>query len=261
MSEARTEPATPKKLRRARERGEVWRSPALTSAAIFLAAAAALSWLGPPAFERLRGFLAESLRAACSTTPPTPAGALEAGLDVAVACLAPIVLILFVAAVAIELLQVRPLFTLRPLSARGARLDVVSGLRRLLDGRGLGALGFALLQVLVVGVVFLSTMTTNLRPLLMMVHASPAIVADAAGGFLVGLLWRGSVALLALAALDVLRQRRLFQKDQRMTRREVEREHREAEGDSSMAARRWLVFRELVTDVARGRGRGRVRSG
>jgi flagellar biosynthesis protein FlhB len=246
MASERTEPATPRKLRKAREQGQVWQSRDLTGGVVLVAALGALAWQGPVALERLRSFMAAVFRVACSASPPAPGAVLQAGLSTATACLVPVLGVATLAAAATALVQVRPLFTLEPLKPRLERLDPVAGLKRLFGVRGLFAAAISLAKALVVAAVLTWTLLGELRDLVALAHAGSAAGVAAAGHLLWTMLWRGALVMLALSVVDVLYQRHQFLKDQRMTKDEVKREHREAEGDQSLKGERKRLHQELL---------------
>lgn len=246
MSSERTEEATPRKLRRARQDGRVWRSRDLTSALILLAASGLLIWAGGAIFERLRWLTAMIFGLACAPQPPSPSLALEAALEAVVDCLWPLAGVVTVTAVTAGLVQVWPLLTFEPVRPKLARLDPIAGLRRLLDGRGVIDALVSAAKVLLVGAVLVATLVDELPTLVALVSAGPVAGLDALAAVGGALLLRGGVALLGLAALDVLIQRRRYLKDMRMTRREVERERRETEGDESLRGERRRLRAELL---------------
>lgn len=246
MASERTEPATPRKLRKAREQGQVWQSRDLTGALVLIAAIGVVAWHGPATLERLRAFMAGVFRAACSAAPPAPGAVLQAGLSTATACLVPVLGVAAIAGAAAALVQVRPLFTFEPLRPRLERLDPIAGLRRLFGVRGLFTAAISLVKVLVVAAVLTWTLLGEVRDLVALVHAGPAAGAAAAGHLLSTLLWRGALVMLALSVFDVLYQRHQFLKDQRMTKDEVKREYREAEGDQSLKGERKRLHQELL---------------
>jgi flagellar biosynthetic protein FlhB len=69
-----------------------------------------------------------------------------------------------------------------------------------------------------------------------------AAVGQATGN----LLWKGALLLLAWGGFDLLRQRRRYMKDLRMTRQEVREEHRQNEGSPEVKARIRRLRRELL---------------
>jgi flagellar biosynthesis protein FlhB len=246
MSSERTEPASPRKLRKAREQGQVWQSRDLTSAVVLLALVGVSAWQGPAILERLRAFMASVFRDAFSPSPPAPEAVLQAALSTVTACLVPVLGVAVVAAGAVALIQVRPLFTVEPLRLRLERLDPVAGLRRLFGARGFFAAAISLAKALVVAAVLAWTLAGELGDLVALAHAGPAAAAAATGHLLWTLLWRGAVVMLALAVFDTLYQRHQYLKDQRMTKAEVKQEHRETEGDQSLKGERRRLHQELL---------------
>lgn len=81
-----------------------------------------------------------------------------------------------------------------------------------------------------------------LRVPLMPLEEGAAVVGAAAGS----LLWKGALILLAWGAADLLRQRRRYFADLRMTRQEVREEHRQSEGSPEVKARLRRLRRELL---------------
>ncbi|MDQ3037722.1 MAG: EscU/YscU/HrcU family type III secretion system export apparatus switch protein, partial [Myxococcota bacterium] len=80
MSDERTEPATPTKLRDARRRGEVWKSRDLSTALTLLAAAAVLGWTGGQILDAHVAMLQLAIDAAAGRVAASPAGVLEASV-------------------------------------------------------------------------------------------------------------------------------------------------------------------------------------
>lgn len=246
MSGERTEPATPKKLKKAREKGQVWRSRDLTSALTLVVGSAVLLWFGPSMSENLRGFTASVFREACSGSPPPPELVLQAALSTVVTCLVPILLAVMFVGVAANLLQIRPLFTLEPIKPQLTRLNPINGLKQIFSVRGLVTALLSLAKIAVVAIVLVWTAATELRNLVLIGRAGPELAIAATSHIVGKLLFRGSLILLGLSLLDVLYQRHRYLKDQRMTKHEVKQEYREAEGDQSQKGERKRLHQELL---------------
>lgn len=245
MSE-RTEDATPRKLRKARERGQVWRSRDLASGLILLGASGGLFWWGENILARLRWLMSTVIRQACAPEPPPVRLVLEASMDTIVACLWPILGVSLLTAAAAGLVQVGPLVTAEPLKPKLQRLDPFAGLKRIFGGRGLFTGFTATAKVLLVGAVLVVTLIGELRTLILLVHAGPTAGLEALGAVAGKLMFRGILALLVLAVVDVFYQRHRYLKDLRMSRQEVKQEHRETEGDQSQKGERKRLHAELL---------------
>lgn len=78
-------------------------------------------------------------------------------------------------------------------------------------------------------------------PLLPLEHGASTV-----GAAVGDLLWKGALILLVWGAADLLRQRRRYLADLRMTRQEVREEHRQSEGSPEVKARIRRLRRELL---------------
>lgn len=246
--EDRTEPATPRRREEARERGQVARSADLSSAVVLLAAALAFRFAGRPLLEGLSGSTQAvlgglaGLDAGAGDLPARYGGAFRA---VFLGFL-PLVAIVLAAAAGAAVFQVGFLFTPDPLTPDWDRLDPVSGLGRLLSLRGLARLLGGLLKLAVVGGVVFWTIWAERSTLVGLsgrgVEQIPGISVD-----LMQALWlRAALALLGLAVADYRFQKWQFERDLRMSKRELREELRRYEGDPRIRERRRALQRQLA---------------
>lgn len=249
MSEARTEEATPKKLRDARGRGEVWRSPLVASAAVLLVAALVLGAIGEALLDALLATFRLALDAAAARSAPAPGALLLASASIAWSALAPLLVALVAAAALASFVQVGPLFATRAVGWRAERLDPGRGLAALFAPRRAIDLGVALLVVVVVLAAATITLRDAAPGALSLGGRAPVEALRASATVLRTILARSGLALAAIAVLDVAHQRWQFLRAQRMTRRELEREQREAEGDPQIARERARVRDELAHEA------------
>ena len=249
MSGDRTEEPTPRRLRQARERGQVPRSR-LLSGSLVLAGGSAGAAVGLSGLTgELRAWTAALL---------LPGGRCPAALHQA--------LVLLVRACAPALAGALLAASLAGLAASGwapsgavlvprlTRLDPLAGLRRILSWRMLGELGRS---VLVAGLL-LAVLAAGARTLLPSVLRLPIVPAPGAGLFLLGpeaaRIWMRALLLaVGLGVLDLLLARRRHWRSLRMSRDEVRREHREQEGDPRHRAHRRAAHRQLLLS---GQARG-----
>jgi len=243
-----TEQPTPKRLREARERGQVARSQELTAALSFAAGTGVLLWAGSSMWMRLRetthAGLARAVDSGDRTTKIGPAArdAIEAVATVSLPVVAAAALVAAIAGY----LQVGAVFTTRTIAPDLARINPIEGAKRLLSGRTWVELGKSLLKITVVAWLAWDLLSGRFGELARMPGASPQAA----------LLWTASVAgsLLFRVALfyalfgvgNLLWQRYQTRKELMMTRDEVKREHRESEGDPRHKAERQRLHRDLL---------------
>lgn len=243
MSGARTERPTPKRLSEARRRGEVAISRELTGAVALAAGLATLAATGSWWYGALAGEVRRGLVAALSPDQP-PGGALLSSALAVLRLSALPALAAFAAAGAVGLLQTGGLVTAAPLAPRLERLDPIAGLARLFSGARLAALGLGALKAALVVALALSGWRIAASTLAQLPRAgSPE---RAAAALLWPLAWRIAGLLLLFGAIDLLLVRWRHLRRLRMSRDEVRREAREAEGDPRHKAERRRLHRALA---------------
>jgi flagellar biosynthesis protein FlhB len=238
-----TEEPTPRRLAEARRRGEVAFSRELVGAAAFGAAVLVLAWDAPAELAAAVGVMRAALAGAVAGQGLT--AAFDAAAALGLRLLAPVLVAVFVATLAVGLAQTGGLVA--PPRLDLGRVASAGAWRRLLDGRAVGGALAGLLKVALVGVVAVLA----LRPL---VGPSIAALTGARAPRLLGALGvlterlavRLALVLLALGVVDLLLARRRHHRGLRMTREEVKRDHREAEGDPAHRGERQRLHRELL---------------
>lgn len=255
----RNERATQHKLEKARERGAVARSAEVVFLAVLAAAAAGVQGLG----ERMLGGLAAALGrglAAASRGGFDHAAALHElgrGLQLGVVLVAPLVSVVWIAALAAASVQVRGVFSAYPLRPDFSRLDPARGLARVFSLRSLHEPLRAVLKLAALGGAALLFGAERLDALRHLSLLPTPVLARQGLASVASLLTTLAGVLALLALLDYGVQRWEFLRQMRMSRREIRDEHKEREGDPRIRQR----LRELRREwLRRARSLERVRS-
>lgn len=235
----RNETATPYKLQKAREKGQVSKSSDVVSALVFTVAVAYLSWQGWD--MALRQFRLDQLLVIQSSAAgpgaemlwPLIAGMLKEAL----AWLAPFACTVMIAAVVGNAMQTGPVLSVEPVVADFNRLNPANGIQRVLSMRALFDAARACVKLgLLIAVAYFSL--KDLAPQFYSLSGlSPqgylkTLIADLGSlGFKMALL------MAIIAAVDWVFTRREFAKKMRMSKREVKDEHKQREGDPRVRAR------------------------
>ena len=250
MSSDRTEEPTPRRLRQAREQGQVPRSRTFSGALVLMGGSTG-ALLG---LEPLGTQLANWAATLLGGTGSSPGRALiEAERLVLEASLAVALPAMGGGAVA-GLLVVGWTPTAKPLAPRLARLSPSAGLRRLLSLRAFGEVGRSLLLAGVLLPLLLFEAAGALPDVLRL-----PVVDEPSRGLrwlwpAGATLWTHALALLLLLGLlELVWMKHRHRRSLRMTREEVRREHREQEGDPRHRAHRRAAHRQLLQA---GRARG-----
>jgi flagellar biosynthesis protein FlhB len=247
----RTEQATPKRLQEARKKGQVPRSAELSTAAVCIAAAAAVYSLGRVAAGQFADLMHDALSIAPERALAVDAmwiSLRETGARALIIIL-PILGATFVAALVAPIAIGGWNFSTDALMPQFARLNPGSGLGRMFSARSMVELGKGLAKVAVVaiiGFVLLKGLTAQMMGL----SSEPlngAIGHSAAlAGYSLLVLCCG---LAVIAAVDVPFQLWQHARDLRMTREEIKEEYKESEGSPETRGR----IREAQRALSRGR--------
>lgn len=247
----RTERATPKRERDAREKGQVARSRELTTAVLVAGGAAVLIAKGDDMTMQAARLLREALiitpadLASTADIARVPGRILLAGLMI----VAPILALGFAAALVGPLLLGGWNFSAKALMPQFSRLDPMAGLGRIFSGRALVDLLLGLLKVGVLGGIGASVLWSQRLQLAGLARMDPVSAMAAAGSSIMSLLGWLALGLGVIAALDVPWQWYRHGKELRMTRQEVRDEFKQSEGRPEVKAK----IRQVQQALARRR--------
>ncbi|WP_443751358.1 EscU/YscU/HrcU family type III secretion system export apparatus switch protein [Asticcacaulis solisilvae] len=243
----KSEPPTPFKLSKAREKGSVARGLDLGFATSLIAFAGYLWMFGPG----LAGSLSLAARRTLVTAPTLAAGPNESLQLIAVVLttIAQPMLFLFgtvfVVVLVFEIVQTGFVFSLAPLSPEFSRLSPANGFKRIFSVRQLVETGKNVFKLAIYSALaVLVVLDARALTVPAIADAHGLVDALARASFRLLILFAGAAGLVAI--LDQLISRRDFFKRMRMTRQETRREARDREGDPRFKQRRRQVHREYA---------------
>ncbi len=244
----RTEKATPRRLEKARREGRFAVSREFVSAIQFTAFVCCIGWATPNWIHAWRN-LAQSALSNAWRTDVTPASITRLCHDAVVAGFAPLLLpagAVFVVAVAAQLGTTRFGLAVSRLAPDFARLNGFTRLTEL-PKQALPTLGQTLAVMLVLGLAIRSIVADHLGALFQLPFATVDTVARTAGAAVMSLLWKGVGVFLVLGLVDLVRQKRRFDRQMRMSKQEIREEMKESEGNPQIKQR----IRRIQRDLAR----------
>lgn len=245
MSE-KTEKPTPKRLTDARKKGDVahakdaakalmiwacagyllFSASQLTDAMLFL-----IDWAGAHANGPFRDVLAAFLRLAVK----------ELSL-----ALLPWLLIVIVLAVFGELMTAGPVFAPEKVKFNFQKLDIVANVKNLFSARNLIEGLKSVIKVVALTAIVWKLVHDNLGALMLLAGSGIHPVTTGLGVLIQSLLLSTAFVFTVLAGFDMLVQRKLFARQQMMTKDEVKREHKESDGAPEIKGERRRLHREVV---------------
>jgi flagellar biosynthesis protein FlhB len=252
----RTEAATPRRREDARNKGEVPRSAEVTTAVLLLVAAAGVHLAGPVLAGRLASIYGTSTIAAAA--PPAGVEAVVAFVrDIGtqgLLAMAPLLALLATAGLAIAAGQARGVLTTEPLMPKFERLSPGANLKKIFGIRSLAELAKSILKLLIIAGAMYFVLRRTWPEIMVLGQQAPVALVHVLAGSVVRLLATAGMAYLLIAGGDYAFQLWQHEKQLKMTKEEVKREHRESEGDPQVKGRmrsmaRALLRRQMFTDV------------
>jgi flagellar biosynthetic protein FlhB len=247
----RTEEPSQKRLKDARERGQVPRSRELTNFATMIGGSATLVAIGGALAARM----SQMMRNGLSIDPTRLRDADGMLISLGEACTGALAILLPVFGVVIGLVVLASLilggwnFSTQAMAPDFSRLSPLAGLKRLFGLRGASELGKALLKCAVVGAVCAGVVSSSFRDVLALAHMEPrAAIGRGAGLLGWSFVWL-SASLALVAAVDVPLQLFQFKLALRMTRQELRDEVKESDGRPETKQR----IRQMQQTLARRR--------
>ena len=239
MTSEKTEEPTPRRLARAREKGDIAVSGAASQALGFLVALVVVPGTIAATAGEASGFFFRALRSG----PPEHAA--ESVARTVVLLVAPLLAAVTAAAALSTVVQTGALFAPVRMKPDLGKLDPLAGLLSLVRGERLWSIARAFVAAVAVAFLAWRALSTHLVDLARAVGTSEGAVQVAA---LAGKQMARDAAMvgLLLAIVDLVVVRRAFRTRLRMSRAEVKQEQRESEGDPQWKAARQRAHHEML---------------
>ena len=244
----KTEAPTPKKLKDARKKGQVAKSPDLNSATILVIIGLLVVVSGNEGFENMYGFLYQSLR--------------NINLDVANTGLRPIfthymswffniTMLIFgtvmLGGIIANLMQSGFLFTLEPLKPNFKKLNPIEGFKKQFSKKAIFNLFKTIAKLVLVMYIAYAFIKANIFNIYRLTDVDVAQIFPYMKGLIVNLIFRVAVILFILGVIDLVFQKYDFKKNLKMTKHEVREEYKQMEGDPQIKSQRRQKQKQLAT--------------
>lgn len=245
----RTEHATPKRVNKARNKGNVPRSAELGKTITILVGFIALSFLlgnmGREIQIFMRYFMVHAFE--FDMNPSNITSLFMRTLFFMAKLVMPVMLIIAAVVILVMRLQVGKLWTFEVLKPQLSRFNPIAGIKRmLLSPQTLGRMGKSLLQALVIGVAPYMVLRAEWDNFMNLYYTDAASLA--AYILLTGarMVTYALVPMLVIAIVDLVYTRWKYKEDLKMTKSEVKDEHKQAEGDPQVKNKQRQKMAEVM---------------
>lgn len=244
----KTEEATGKRREEAREKGQIAKSPELTTAAFLFGSTVTLSFAGPPLWRFLLDTMGQGL---ATSWDPQRAGVSAIPWLQTLGFRAIVAMLGFIGAMAIIAITVQAaqaggIVTTKTLAPNFKRLNPMSNIGRIAGKQAWVELAKALLKMAIVSWAVYGTLVDAWPDIQLLALESPVALMDIVRKYGVGMLRNAGLMFLALAAADYAWQRWSTNEQMKMSKQEVKEEMKSQEGNAEMKSRRRQVARERI---------------
>jgi len=249
----RTERASGRKLSKARQNGQVAKSPEFAAAVDMIGALILLLALGPSLISTMKMLVQSGLgsdRLNAGGVTEITAQILAIAAETAWVLL-PFLLLMFLVAAGAQFVQVGWLWTWKPVMPKFAALNPLKGVKKLLNKRTVIKTVVSIVKLSVVLFIAGAIIAANLRPIAFLPALSVMGSLAQIGEIIYDLvLWLLSL-LLIVGLCDFFYQRWQRMQDLKMTKQEVKEERKSMEGDEQTKARRLRMARQMILQQTR----------
>ncbi|WP_457673213.1 flagellar biosynthesis protein FlhB [Thiolapillus sp.] len=246
-SEERTEKPTPKRLREAREKGQVARSRELNSTLVLMISALGLWGLGYLLVADLATMMREGLVVERQMTmdPSALVQQFASLTGEGLWVLAPLFVLLVLAALAGPMAMGGMVFSTKAISFKLEKINPVKGLARIFSARGLMELVKTLAKFLLVAFASVLLLWSLKDELLFLSHEPLEAALGHAGSLFVRAFLLLSSVLILVALIDVPFQIHQHNKQLKMSLKEIKDENKETEGRPEVKGKIRALQREM----------------
>ncbi len=224
----RTEKATPKRRSEAREKGQAARSPDLNSAGVLGAGLIAVALTGPTMLKAAAAAMTQ-IFAEIARPHNVVSGAGLHGLMMLVEntllnTVAPIAGLCLAAGIVLNVVQVGLRFSPKGLQPKFGAINPINGFKNLFSPRSLFNLGKDLVKIAIVGGLVAMALIPDITHLGASVGTTPVALGLLMQSGVKSIALRAVAAYLLIGVVDLVWQRRQFEKSIKMTKQEVKEE-------------------------------------
>lgn len=238
----KTEEATPKKLDKAREEGQVAKSQELNTAvmlfALFLILKVYIGTIGNQFIEVFQKFFGSfALIVEDDMSMNIIMSMLGYALKSILLISLPIFLVGIVAGILVNRVQIKWKITSKPLKPTLSKLDPIKGFKRMFGKDKLVQLLFSVLKIILIGVLVYNTLKDQWKLLFNMYDFTLVQAIGVIGNIVISLGLKISSVFLIIGFADLFYQKMKFKKDMKMSKQEIKDEWKNSEGDPQIKSK------------------------
>jgi flagellar biosynthetic protein FlhB len=235
----RTEQPTPRKLRKAKDKGQVAQSQEVSSVATLIILIATIAILGPSLFNWFEKQM--ELGFSCDNSVFSDSQNFvkffNSRILESIILISPILAALMVGTVLAGIAVSGANFSPKALELKFSQLNPIEGFSKLITMQSFVKLLVSILKLVFVSLIVLFYIKNKLETIASLRWASSSQILSTTASIILSLLIRVAIALLIISLADALFQKWKYMEDLKMTRQEVKDDHKETEGSPEVKRR------------------------
>ncbi len=248
----KTEPATAKKLKEARDEGQVAKSKELSAAvdliALFLVLKAFISYIGENflsmfsvIYHKIPDIINDSAGGMSIFSATT---VINNVMLVILKIVAPIFIIGIMCCILINIFQVGWKVTTKPMKPKASKINPLSGFKRVFSKDSLFELLKSIVKIALIAYVAYTSIKDHQNELFLLYDIPLMQVIILVGTIVIDAGFQISLVYLVVGIVDWLYQKHKFKEDMKMTKQEVKDEYKNTEGNPEIKGRQRSKMRE-----------------
>ncbi len=257
-ADGKTEKATPKRRREAREKGQVLQSREITTALVLMSVFVAVRVFGKNIYsllsEYMKKVLTEYPKIEDLYMPDVIVRVFIDGVLVFLSAIGPILAIALLTSLIVGYAQVGFIFTLETLKPKFDKINPISGFKRLFSMRGVVELLKSIFKIAIIGYISYSYLNGKASAILSLMNMEIMQMATFIAVTSLNLAIRICVALIILGTFDYLYQWWEFEKSLMMSKQEIKEEYKQTEGNPEIKSKikqkqRQISMRRMMQEI------------
>jgi len=244
----RNEEATPKRKEEARKKGQIAKSQEVVSVSVLLACVLFFNFGTGSMVKKLTAIMSKCLVNSGTTAieQSTVQGLMLGYIYDAFLAVFPFLLVVFIAALASNYLQVGFLFSSEALQPKFSKISPLKGFKKLTSLKSVAELFKNICKLSIIGGVAYWTIASEIDNLLPLMDQSLWGIFIYIGNISLRIIIRTCWVLVVLAVLDYVYQRWEYERGLKMSKQEIKDEYKQMEGDPLLKSRVKRMQREMA---------------
>ena len=249
MSE-KTEQPTAKKLREAREKGEVAKSRDFTQTVLIVALFSYVVASGPQLVNQLRQLMLMPFAYLQQDFASALNNLLDEMFKEAVSVMLPFLMIVLVLGIFVEAMQTGMLISFKSLMPSAKKLNVAANAKNMFSKKNLIEFFKSIFKIAVISWVLYALIRSHLPTLMLLPYKDIGVLGAVFAEIFKTLVIHTGLAYLVVSLADLLWQRHQYTKGLMMSKDEVKQEYKGMEGDPHIKSQRKHLHMELMQSDA-----------